>query len=315
MKILRIPIIGFLLIFLILPNFQYDTYAPLMVPSKEQLFNESAIIVVGNVISASEVQNGTRTEYVIQPQEYLKPFSNDATKPIIAYGVGSNGFNVYARIFHVGDKALFFLKYQNDIYFIMPYSIWTKSGCNGEQLLALNYSPGDFSIKQGNNTVENMIVGDPINITGYAQNSFDLKSRDVEMDFIVHTPKPDLVLAEKKEVHIDECKGFAQSSFVFVPIMSGRYSVSVASLDANGKQFGGGSLCCITVSGKNKSSLEYANANQVPVSNQSAVGTATSWCVGCVPSDQLHTNGILIPSISAAAVIGFWVFYFKRFKD
>src|SRR5574340_1537559 len=110
MKTLHLTIIAFLMFIIILPNSQYRAYAPLIVPSQEQLFNESAIIVVGNVISASEIQNSTRTQYVIQPQEYLKPSSADTAQPITAYGAGSKNFNPYSRVYHVGDRALFFLE-------------------------------------------------------------------------------------------------------------------------------------------------------------------------------------------------------------
>ena len=313
----NLAIIAFLVIFMILPSSQYRAYAPLIIPSTKQLFNESAIIVVGKVTSASEIQNGTRTEYVIQPQEYLKPDNvGDKTQPVIAQGIGSKSdYVLYYRTYQVGDRALFFLQKENDHYLILPYSIWTKSNCNGKQLLALNYSPGDFSITQGNNTIDRMVTGKPLNITGYAHNSFDLKPRNVEMDFTVHTPNPDLILSEKRQIHIDKCKGFAQSSFIFVPTMPGRYSVMVDSHDANGEHLGGGSLYGITVSNKNESSVEPVTVNQVPASNQTVVHTTANWCVGCVPANQLQTNGMLIPSVGAAAVISFWVFYFKRFRD
>ncbi|MGH2611672.1 MAG: hypothetical protein ACRDFB_01325 [Rhabdochlamydiaceae bacterium] len=311
MKNLHLSIIAILLI-LVLPSSQYLVYAPLIIPPTDQLFNESAIIVVGNIISASEIQNDTRTEYVIHPQEYLKPSSSNMTQSIIAYGVGSKNFNPYAKIYQVGDRVLFFLQEKNYTYLIMPYSIWTKSDCNGKQLLALNYSPGDFSITQENNTIDNMVTGKPINITGYAHNSSDLKPRDIEMDFTVHNAQTNLTLTGKKQAHIDECKGFAQSSYVFVPTMPGRYSVSVDSYDSSGEH-GGGSLCCITVSGKNGSSAE-SNTNQV-TPNQTVHQPQQSWCVGCIPADKLQLNGILVPAIGAAAVVGFWLFLFRRFKD
>ncbi|MDE1829036.1 MAG: hypothetical protein KGI25_01810, partial [Thaumarchaeota archaeon] len=137
MKTLQITITALLMIFIMLPNSQYRAYAPLIVPSTEQLFNKSAIIVVGKVTSSSEIQNDTRTHYVIQPQEYLKPSSADTTQSITAYGTGSKNFNPYSRIYHVGDRVLFFLQEKNGNYTIMPYSIETKSDCDGKQLLAL----------------------------------------------------------------------------------------------------------------------------------------------------------------------------------
>lgn len=302
------------MIFIMLPSSQYRAYAPLIIPSTGQLFNESAIIVVGKVTSESEIQNDTRTQYVIQPQEYLKPASADMTQSITAYGSGSKNFNPYSRIYHVGDRALFFLEEKNGSYSISLYSIWTRSGCNGEQLLALNYSPGGFSIIPENKTIGEMVTGEPINITGYVHNGPDLKPKDVEIDFILHNTNHNLTLTEKRQVHIDQCKGFAQASWIFTPTVSGRYSVSVDSYDTNGNQVSGGSRCCITVSNKNGSSSESLNTNQV-TSNQTVTGSIQSWCVGCVPADQTQFYGIVMPSIGAAAVVGFWIFYFKRFKD
>ncbi|MDE1765847.1 MAG: hypothetical protein KGI27_06180 [Thaumarchaeota archaeon] len=249
-----------------MPIFQSQVYAPMIVPPPEQLFNESVIIVVGHVTSATDIQNGTRTEYTIQPQEYLKPNSTDTTQPIIAYGAGSKNFNPYSRIYHVGDRALFFLEEKNVSLVIMPYSIWTRSDCNGEQLLVLNNSPGDFTITQGNNTRDDMVTGRPINITGYVHNTPDLKPLDAEMSFTIHTPNQNITLAKNRQVHIDQCRGFAQSSFVFVPTMSGRYGISVDSYDANGKQVGGGSFCCITVSNRNGTPSQPA-VNTSDVSN------------------------------------------------
>src|SRR5579872_3003084 len=109
MKALHLSVIVFLIIFLVLPSSQYRVYAPLMFPSTEELFNQSAIIVVGHVTFASEIPNGTRTEYVIQPQEYLKPASANGTQPIMAFGAGSKNYDPYERIYHVGDRVLFFL--------------------------------------------------------------------------------------------------------------------------------------------------------------------------------------------------------------
>ncbi|MGH3629023.1 MAG: hypothetical protein ACRDRL_16505, partial [Sciscionella sp.] len=130
----------------------------------------------------------------------------------------------------------------------------TKSNCNGKQLLALNFSPGDFTITQENNTYEKMFTGIPINITTYVHNDPDLKSRYVNVNFTVHTPRSDLILTEKRHVLIDECKGFASSSWSFVPTISGRYGVGVVFYDENGASNGGGSFCCINMVDRNDSS-------------------------------------------------------------
>ncbi len=240
--------------FIILSSTNYNAYALTLYKSNEQLFNESNIVVVGAVTSAHEILNGTRTEYTIQPQEYLKPTSFDTTRQITAWGVGSKSFDPYARTYQVGDRALFFLQKEDEGYFISMYSIWTLSDCSGSQLLALSYSPGDFAIAQGNNTYEKMFAGEPINITGYAHNHADLKSRDVEIDFTVHTPTDHPILAEKRQIHLEHCKGFGEASWSFVPTIPGKYSVNVNAQDANGSEFGGGSFCCITVIDRNGSS-------------------------------------------------------------
>jgi hypothetical protein len=222
-------------------------YASIHYKSNEQLFEESDIIVVGVVTSAHETLNGTRKEYTIQPQEYLKPAGLETTHQISAWGVGSKSFAIYDRIFEVGDRALFLLLKKDDSYFISLYSMLTKSDCNGKQLLALNYYPGDFAVTQGNNTYEKMFTGEPINITGYAHNGPDLKSQDVEIDFTVHTPTDHPILTAKRQVHLEHCKGFADVNWSFIPTIVGKYSVIVDVYDANGTAFGGGAFCCITV--------------------------------------------------------------------
>lgn len=256
MKTLSITIVIILLFSITLTSYDYHVYAPIMPESTEQLYNESAIIVVGNIVSAHEIQNGTKTEYVIQPQEYLKPANfEDTTKPIVAQGVGSKTHRlIYYPVYEVGDRVLFFLQKKDDNYLISLYSIFTKSNCNGKQLLALNFSPNGFSVTQENNTYEKMFTGIPVNITAYVHNNPDLKSRYVNVNFTVHTPRSDLVLTEKRHVHIEECKGFASSSWSFVPQIQGRYGVSVLSYDENGAGLGGESFCCINMVDRNDSS-------------------------------------------------------------
>ncbi|MDH2908294.1 MAG: hypothetical protein PXX83_09405 [Candidatus Nitrosotalea sp.] len=277
MKTLPIAIVMILFFSITLTSYDYHVYAPIMPESTEQLYNESAIIVVGNIVSAHEIQNGTKTEYVIQPQEYLKPANfEDATKPIVAQGIGSKTHRlIYNPVYEVGDRVLFFLQKKDDNYVISLYSIFTKSNCNGKQLLALNFSPGDFSVTQENNTYEKMFTGIPVNITAYVHNNPDLKSRYVNVNFIVHTPRSDLVLTEKRHVHIDACKGFASSSWSFVPMISGRYGVGVTSYDENGVGYGGGSFCCIKMVGRNYSSSE-SNMSQSLEDNLGLTGPPRS---------------------------------------
>ncbi len=236
-----------LILFFVLTGSDNRAFAPIPYKSNEQLYNESDIIVVGVVTSSHEILNGTKTEYTIQPQEYLKPASVDRVYQITVWGKGSKSLNPYARIYQVGDRALFFLQKGNDGYFISVYSVWIKSDCSGKELLAIrNYSPGDFEVTQGNNTSEKMFTREPINITGYAHNGPDLKSQDVEIVFTVHTPNDRPILTAKRQVHLEHCKGFADASWSFVPIIAGKYSVRVDVYDANGTAFGGGAFCCIT---------------------------------------------------------------------
>ncbi|GEM_PF-5094307 len=256
MKTLSIAMIVILFFSITQTSYDYHAYAPIEPESIEQLYNESAIIVVGNIVSSHEIQNSTKTEYVIQPQEYLKPAnSGNMNKPIVAQGEGSKTHRlIYYPVYEVGDRVLFFLQKKDDGYFISLHSIFTKSNCDGKQLLALNFSPGDFIVTQENNTYEKMFTGIPVNITAYIHNNPDLKSRYVDVNFTVHTPRPDLILTEKRHVLIDECKGFASSSWSFVPTVSGRYGVDVISYDENGVGFGGGSFCCINMVDRNTSS-------------------------------------------------------------
>lgn len=264
MKTRPFLIIAILIIFTAFSTSNYHVYAPLEGKSTEQLYDESAIVVVGKIVSAHEIQDGKRTEYVIQPQEYLKPTTfEDLTKPLTAQGIGSiSNFVLYFHVYRVDERALFFLQKEDNHYIISPYSISTESNCNGKQLLALNYSPGDFSVSQGNNTREKMFTDEPINITGYVHNDFDLKSRHMELDFTVHTPRSNVILTEKRQVSLQECTGYAQSTWSFVPSVPGRYSVGANTYDENGKESGGGSFCCITVVNRNGSSGESNYTNQ-----------------------------------------------------
>jgi len=256
MKTLSIVIAMILLFSITLTSYDYHAYAPILPESTDQLYAESTIIVVGNVVSTHEIQNGTKTEYVIQPEEYLKPSNfKDMTKTIVAQGEGSKTHRlIYYPVYEVGDRVLFFLQKKDDGYLISLHSIFTKSNCNGKQLLALNFSPGDFTVTQENNTYEKMFTGIPVNITAYVHNNPDLKSRYINVNFTVHTPRSDLILTEKRHVLIDECSGFASSSWSFVPTISGRYGVGVAFYDENGVTDGGGSFCCINAVYRNNSS-------------------------------------------------------------
>lgn len=268
MKTLHYSIIAILIIVTSFSSSNYHAYAPIPGKSTEQIYNESAIIVVGNIISESEIQNGTRTEYVIKPQEYLKPHNiENMTQPIHAQGIGSKSNHMlYFLTYQVGDRALFFLQKENDHYLISPYSIWTKSNCNGEQLLALNFSPGDFSVTQENNTYEKMFTGVPVNVTAYVHNNDPvLKSKYADVNFTVHTPRSDLILTEKRHVYIDECKGFASSSWIFVPQIPGRYNVSVLSYDENGTGLGGGSFCCISMVDRPQSNVTTMGLAEPPM--------------------------------------------------
>jgi hypothetical protein len=50
------------------------------------------------------------------------------------------------------------------------------------------------------------------------------------------------------------------------------------------------------------STVPYANPNN-------------TWCVGCLSPDQALLRSVLWISVIGAAVIGFWIFYFRRFKE
>lgn len=259
MKTLHIAMIAILLFSLTMVSSNYRAYAPIPEKSTAQLYNESAIVVVGNIVSAHEIQNGNRTEYVIQPQEYLKPTTyENLTQTIVAQGIGSTSNHmIYFDTYSVGDRALFFLQKEDDYYLISQYTILTKSNCDGKQLLALNSNFSEFSISQGNNTYERMFVNEPINITGYVHNYSDLKSRYMELNFTVHTPQSNVILTEKRQVHIEECKGYAQSTWSFIPTVPGKYAISVDVHDENGTKSGGGSFCCIMAVNRNESTTSH----------------------------------------------------------
>jgi plastocyanin len=285
MKTLYISIIAILVIIAAFSSSNYHAYAPIAGKSTEQLYDESELVVVGKIVSSHEIQDGRRTEYVIQPQEYLKPTTfEDLTKPLTVQGIGSaSHFVLYFQVYQVGERALFFLQKEDNHYVISPYSISTESNCNGKQLLALNFSPGDFSVSQGNNTYEKMFTDELINITGYVHNHFDLKSRHMELDFTVHTPRSNVILTEKRQVNLQECTGYTQSTWSFVPTIPGRYSVGVDMHDEDGKESGGGSFCCITVVNRNESSGELHDVNQT-YSTQTAlvvISKGSSLSPGC----------------------------------
>ncbi len=52
-----------------------------------------------------------------------------------------------------------------------------------------------------------------------------------------------------------------------------------------------------------------------PAISTSFLKTNYTGCVGCIPPDQTLFRSIVIMSLVGAAVIGFWIFYFRRFKE
>lgn len=62
----------------------------------------------------------------------------------------------------------------------------------------------------------------------------------------------------------------------------------------------------------------HANAYSIqgaPAFSTSIAHTGYTGCPGCLTQDQLLFNSILGMTIAGAAVIGFWVFYFRRFRE
>lgn len=62
----------------------------------------------------------------------------------------------------------------------------------------------------------------------------------------------------------------------------------------------------------------HANAYSIqgePAFSTAIAHTGHTGCPGCLTQDQLLFNSILGLTIAGAAVIGFWVFYFRRFRD
>lgn len=259
--------------------------------SKEQLYNESDIILVGKVVSLKEIPDQDVTQYVISPEEYLKSQNNESIHDLITvqgYGTTTRE-SIDFRLFNVGDRALFYLEKQADHYFISPYSFVTESTCNVTQLFNLDYGGGDFTINQDNNTVDHMYVDKPINITAFVHNHPDLKSRYVELEIKVHTPKPSTILSEKRQVHLEECKGYVSSSWSFVPKVDGRYAVSVMTLDENGQGFGGGAFDGIDVINPNgTSTTTFGSTGIAPINGSKIIITHGSSNVGCGASNTCY---------------------------
>lgn len=259
--------------------------------SKEQLYNESDIILVGKVVSLKEIPDQDVTQYVISPEEYLKSQNNESIHDLITvqgYGTTTRASIDY-RLYNVGDRALFYLEKQADHYFISPYSFVTESTCNVTQLFNLDYGSGDFTITQNNYTVDRMYVDKPINITAFVHNHPDLKSRDVELEIKIHTPKPSTILSEKRQVHLEECKGYVSSSWSFVPKVDGRYGVSVTTQDENGQGFGGGAFDGIDVINPNGTSTATLGSTGIASINESKIIiTYGSSNVGCGASNTCY---------------------------
>lgn len=259
--------------------------------SKEQLHNENDIILLGKVVSLKEIPDQDVTQYIISPEEYLKPQNNESVHDLITvqgYGTTTRE-SIDFRVYNVGDRALFYLVKQADHYFISPYSFVTESTCNVTQLFNLDYGGGDFTITQDNNTVDHMYVDKPINVTAFVHNHFDLKSRDVELEIKVHTPKPSTILSEKRQVHLEECKGYVSSGWSFVPKVEGRYAVSVTAHDANGQGFGGGAFDGIDVINPNgTSTTTFGSTGIASINGSKIIITYGSSNVGCGASNTCY---------------------------
>ncbi|MDC8451625.1 MAG: hypothetical protein KGH99_00960 [Thaumarchaeota archaeon] len=62
----------------------------------------------------------------------------------------------------------------------------------------------------------------------------------------------------------------------------------------------------------------HANAYSIqgePAFSTSIAHTGYTGCVGCIAPEQALFNSILIITIGVSAVIGFWIFYFRRFRE
>jgi plastocyanin len=228
--------------------------APLIGKSVEQLLQESDIIVLGTIVSLHEFPSEQMTEYVIKPQEFLKPSSYAETeKSIVAQGLGTKNFSLlYYRTYDIGDHALFFLNRQGVSYAISPYSYVTKSNCSAAQLLDIaGFNQPLFSFSQGSNT-DKFYTNEPIDVTTYAGSEPDLKPSDSEIKFRVYTPTGN-ILTETRYVHVEECKGLAKSSWSFTPTVPGSYSISVTWYGKN-ETFGGEAMSGFTIINRNGSS-------------------------------------------------------------
>ncbi len=244
--------------------------APLMGESVEQLYKESDIIVLGKIVSLDEIPDKQMTAYTIAPEEYLKP-KNHGDENIVAQGLGTKNISfLYYRSYAIGDRALFFLEKKDDHYVISPYSYVTKSNCNATQLLTVEgFHPGYFAFSQGNNT-DQLYTNEPINVTGYAYNYIDLKPKDEETKFTIHTPTGDILTATR-QIHIEACQGFAQSSWSFVPTIPGVYSISASSYSKN-ETISGGAVSGVSIINRNGSSgVPYPVKQPQMISNKTNV--------------------------------------------
>lgn len=203
-----------------------------------ELYNNHELIVIGKVISLTEISN-RETIYNVKVEEYLKnPKPYDL---IDAYGLGAKNSGMASSIdtiFEIGDRVLLYLNKENEKYKISPYSFKAPLACGKHQLLQLATIPGEprsISSPATNlihlpNTFgaerETFVVNERINMDYNLINN-NPRSNNIELEIAIMTDSAKVFHANQS-MSLEPCTQ-TTISWHFTPTKTGEYTVNVTS--------------------------------------------------------------------------------------
>ncbi len=169
MKILQLAIIVLAFSVLILSNWS-QAEGRIVPQTVLQLYKESDMILVGNVIFVETTSSDIYTLYHIKVEQYLKsPLQNDT---ITVKGLGPDGGRPPPDPkFTVGDRVRLYLYNENGTYMISMYSTIANPKCYAHELLGLGpHEPIPRGGYDQNYSIIN--CGPPFQFTSYPHTTF-----------------------------------------------------------------------------------------------------------------------------------------------
>lgn len=208
-------------------------------------YNNSELVLVGKVISLSQVQSTipssepNQTHYDIQVEQYYK--NPQSAKLITVYGFAKGIYYSSDPTYDVGDRVFLYINKENGHYQIQPHSLRLHNNCDARPLIPMPSLPFEppiismpafgrlftFSDSHGNEKTT-FAVGEDVNIKFNAENYFPVvKHAGIELSVMTEN-NTKLVFTDKKEnITIPACNGNVPVSWSFRPETPGQYSALV----------------------------------------------------------------------------------------